>query len=460
MRAARDPASGRTGDHAIMDYPSLGHTSVNGLQWGDEGKGKVVDLLTEHFDGVVRYAGGANAGHTVRIGDERFALHLIPSGILRSDVQNIIGPGVALDLEILSAEIEGLRARNIEVGENLLISDRAHLVMPYHKKQDRLSENRLTADRRIGTTSKGIGPCQADKMLRTSAFRVGDLNQPESFRRRLAEVVADRNTLFSALYEDRDPLDAGAIAEDMLQFAERLRPHITDTTPVIHDAMDRGDRLLFEGAQGSLLDLNHGTFPYVTSSSCISGGIAASVGISPSAIRNHIGVIKAYTTRVGSGPFPTELADATGDAIRQRGHEYGTTTGRPRRCGWFDAFAARYAVSLSGITQLVVMHLDTLGSLDEVRICTDYRSGGALLRSFPSDAAVLSAVEPVYETLRGWPGEIGDVTCYDQLPEAARCYLNRIEVLLGVPITLVSVGADREATIDRQPGMETQASLV
>lgn len=431
-----------------MDFQKLVNTSVIGLQWGDEGKGKIVDLLTEHFDVVVRYAGGANAGHTVRIGAEKFALHLIPSGILRPAVLNIIAPGVALDLEIVIGEIEGLRARGIAVDRrNLQIAGRAHLVMPYHKKQDRLAEARLGTDRQIGTTAKGIGPCYADKMLRSSAFRLADLFRPDEFRRRLAEIVSDRNTLFSAVYGDAEPLDANRLADDYLRFAEQIKSHVADTNVVIRDALASGRRVLFEGAQGSLLDLNHGTFPYVTSSTCISGGVAAGAGVSPSCVRSYVGVIKAYSTRVGSGPFPTELNDPIGDKIRERGHEYGTTTGRPRRCGWFDAFAVRYAVELSGITQIAVMHLDTLGSFDEVKICSGYRYRGAPLTDFTPELDIIQHCEPVYETLPGWSGDLSGITEFDQLPPAARGYIERLEVLLGAPITLVSIGADRMATV-------------
>ncbi len=443
-----------------MDFANLGNTSVIGLQWGDEGKGKIVDLLTEHFDIVVRYAGGANAGHTVWIGPEKFALHLIPSGILRPEVLNIIGPGVALDLAILTREIDGLRSRSIEVGRNLLISNRSHLVMPYHKKQDMLAEARLGAKRRIGTTSKGIGPCYADKMLRSTALRMADLARPEDFRKKLGEIVEDRNRVFSALYDDSEPLDARAIADEYLGYAEDLKPHVVDTTLAIHDALSRGDRMLFEGAQGSLLDLNHGTFPYVTSSTCTSGGVAAGAGVPPAAVNSYLGVIKAYSTRVGSGPFPTELSDATGDRIRERGHEYGTTTGRPRRCGWFDAFSVRYAVELSGITQVAVMHLDTLGGFSRVCICTGYHYRGTPLRMFTPDLDVLRDVEPVYEELPGWDEDVSGVAAYEHLPAAARRYVDRIEALLGVPITLVSVGAERMATLHREPLRQLRPATV
>jgi adenylosuccinate synthase len=433
-----------------MDMRALGNTAVVGLQWGDEGKGKIVDLLTEHFDIVVRYAGGANAGHTVWIGDQKFALHLLPSGILRPDALSVIGPGVALDPEILTTEIEGLQARGVQVASNLMISDRAHLVMPHHKKHDRLAEASLGKTRRIGTTAKGIGPCYADRMMRTPAFRVRDLSDEPGFRERLARVVEERNKMFAALYSDDEPLDADAIAEAYLQYGEKLARYVTDTTPVLHEAWAAGKRILFEGAQGALLDINHGTFPYVTSSTCSAGGIAAGTGLPPKVVQSCVGVIKAYTTRVGSGPFPTEQDNAVGDEIRERGHEYGTTTGRPRRCGWFDAVAVRYGIALGGVTQIVVMHLDTLATLQEVRVCTGYRLHGEPLSFFNPDEAVLRDVKPVYETLPGWDAVTKDVSRIEDLPDNAQSYLDRLEALLGVPITLVSVGQARSATLHRE----------
>ncbi len=432
-----------------MNFAELGNTSVIGLQWGDEGKGKIVDLLTPHFDVVVRYAGGANAGHTVRVGQERFALHLLPSGILRPGVRCLIGPGVALDLEILVQEIERLRARGFQVGDNLLISDRAHLVMPYHKKQDRLADARLDPGRRIGTTAKGIGPMQADKMLRTNALRVCDLYRPERFRERVSQIVEERNRWFAVLYGDAEPLDGPRIADEFLAHAQKVVPHVTDTLAALHQALDLSKRVLFEGAQGSLLDIHYGTFPFVTSNTCIAGGVAAGAGIPPSKIRSYVGVMKAYSTRVGEGPFPSELNNSVGDRIRERGHEYGTTTGRPRRCGWFDACAARYAARLSGITEIALMHLDTLASFDEVLICTRYRRSGRDLTWFPADAEILEEVEPVHETMPGWPDGMVGVDRYEQLPDGARRYVDRLESLLGVPITLVSIGAERMSTLHR-----------
>jgi adenylosuccinate synthase len=442
-----------------MDFNALRNTCVVGLQWGDEGKGKIVDLLTEHFDVVVRTGGGANAGHSVQFGDDKFALHLLPTGVLRPNVLSVIGPGVAVDLEILDGEIDALRARGIALGENLLISNRAHLVMPYHKKQDRLTDAAQGADTKIGTTAKGIGPCYADKMLRTSAFRVADLQRPDDFRHRLRRIVAERNTIFASLYGDAEPMDADKMADDALALAARLAVHVADTTPVLRDVQGAGRRILFEGAQGCLLDINHGTFPFVTSSTCTAGGVSAGAGVPPGCVHDTIGIIKGYTTRVGGGPFPTELRDATGDTIRRRGHEFGTTTGRPRRCGWFDAFAVRYAIDLSGVTQLAVMHLDTLGSLPEVRICTGYRYNDTNLPAFPADAQVLADVRPVYETLPGWEGNLRDVRDYDKLPAKARRYIDRLTELLGVPITLVSVGPDREATLHPTGKMKDPAPV-
>jgi adenylosuccinate synthase len=434
-----------------MDFHSLGNTSVVGLQWGDEGKGKIVDLLTEHFDVAVRYAGGANAGHTVRHAGEKFALHLVPSGILRPKALCVIGPGVALDLEILLEEMAGLKARGVRVGENFVVSNRTHLVMPWHKKQDRLSEGSLSAERKIGTTARGIGPCYADKMLRSSAVRVADLYHPDEFRAKVAHVVTERNTVFAALYGDKEPLNADEIAAESLRHGEQLAPHVTDTTLVLHDAIAADKKILFEGAQGSLLDITHGTFPYVTSSTCTAAGVAAGAGVPPSAIKSYLGIIKAYSTRVGGGPFPTELTDTIGDRIRERGHEYGTTTGRPRRCGWFDAFATKYSIDLCGITQIVLMHLDTLSGFSELKVCTGYRHRGEKLRIFPPDAHVLGTVEPIYETLPGWDGEIGAVTSFADLPVRARAYVELLEKYFRVPITLVSIGADRLATLHRTP---------
>lgn len=436
-----------------MNFQKLGNTCVVGLQWGDEGKGKIVDVLTEHFDVVVRYAGGANAGHTVRIGDQKFALHLVPSGILRPNVTCVIAAGVVLDPETLVREIDGLTARGVPVQEKLRISDRAHLVMPYHKKQDSLSEAALDSGRKLGTTSRGIGPCYADKMQRSMAFRVGDLLEADAFRQKLREVTAVKNRLFAALYDDKQPLDPDEIADTYLGFAARCAPSVTDTTHLLHQAAAEGKRLLFEGAQGTLLDIDHGTFPFVTSSNCSATGVAAGAGVPARTVHSYVGVIKAYCTRVGSGPFPTEQQNDIGRYIRERGQEFGTTTGRPRRCGWFDAFAARYSVMLGGITEVALMHLDTLAGLSEVNVCTGYRYRGRVLDYFTPNVRVLNEVEPVYETLPGWQATAVSWDSCEQLPAAARRYVERLEALIGAPITLVSVGADRAATLHRPGGL-------
>jgi len=432
-----------------MNPAEFGNTCVVGLGWGDEGKGKIVDVLTEHFDFVVRYNGGANAGHTVRFNGELFAMHLIPSGILRPGVTAVICPGVVIDPATLFEEIETLQARGIPVGDNLRISNRAHLVFPYHKREDQLSESSLPADRRIGTTARGIGPCYADKMRRTTAVRVCDLYHPDVFRERLERIVEIKNATFKALYDGAEPFDAAALCEQYLEYARRMEPFVCDTTTLLHDALASGKRLLFEGAHGSLLDIDHGTYPFVTSSSCSATGVAAGAGIPPSAVGTYVGVIKAYATRVGEGPFPTELHDETGQYIRDRGHEYGTTTGRPRRCGWFDAVATRYSVMVSGITHVAVMHLDTLSGLKQVGICTGYRYQNRPLPGFSADVHVLQQVEPVIEIMPGWDEDLSGIRSFEALPVAARRYLERLENLLGAPIAIVSVGPERSQTLFR-----------
>ncbi len=432
----------------MMDFSKLGHTCVVGMHWGDEGKGKIVDLLTEHFDVVIRYNGGGNAGHTVMIGGEKFALHLLPVGVLSPSKTAVVGPGIALDLPRMLEEIDALAKRGIRVGDNLRISDRAHLVMPYHKKQDALSESALGSGK-IGTTARGIGPCYADKMQRTTALRVADLLRADSFRERLGRIVAQKNKLFAALYDDHEPIDAKALADEYLAHAERVRTNICDTTQFLHDAVQAGGRLLFEGANGTLLDVDHGTYPFVTSSSTCAIGVPAGSGVPTQTIQSVVGVTKAYTTRVGSGPFPSELEDDTGQYIRERGHEYGTTTGRPRRCGWFDALAGRYSVWLSGVTHVAVMHLDTLTGLDRIGICTGYQSDEGPLPGFIADPVLMSQAKPVIEYLPGWKEDLRACRSVDQLPPNARAYLDRLGELLGVPVSIVSVGPDRTQTLLR-----------
>jgi adenylosuccinate synthase len=430
-----------------MRFGGLGHTCVVGLAWGDEGKGKVVDVLVEHFDVVVRFSGGANAGHTIVVGSEKFALHQLPSGILRENIVSIIGNGSVLDPAVLLGEIESLRQRGVKVGANLRISDRAQLVFPYHRKQDILAEQAASADGKIGTTARGIGPCYADKVSRRWGVRVCELFDAQRFRERITAIVAHKNAYLTALYDIRDPFDPNAIATEYLAFAEQLRPFVADTVGDLHRLMKSGKRVLFEGAQGSLLDIDHGTYPYVTSSNAGVGGVASGAGVSPSSIKSIVGVLKAYTTRVGSGPFPTELNDEVGETIRHIGKEFGTTTGRPRRCGWFDAVAAGYAAQFSGPTHLAVMHLDTLSSFEEIKICIAYRDGDRMLNTFPADTYVLERVMPVYETLPGWKTEIGGCRRWEDLPPAARSYLDVLSRILETPIGMIGVGPEREQAI-------------
>jgi len=422
--------------------------TVVGLQWGDEGKGKIVDALTSGFDYVVRYCGGANAGHTVTVGREKYALHLIPSGILRPGVSNVVGNGVAVDPGVLLGEIQELRGRGVTIdGENLHLSNRAHLVLPYHKLGDRLAEEKLSGGRKIGTTARGIGPCYSDKANRAAALRVGELLRP-GWAEKLRAVVAEKNTLFAALY-GAGPMDAQAICDELAGQAEGLAPFVCDTSGLLGSALKAGKRILFEGAQGSLLDIDHGTFPFVTSSPVTACGVPHGAGVPPGAVGHVVGVIKAYCTRVGGGPFPTEQDNDLGQLVRDRGNEYGTTTGRPRRCGWFDAVAGRYAAELSGVDEFALMLLDVLSTVGELKICTGYRLDGQAVGGFDPDAAVLAGVECEYETLEGWDEPIDGCTHYDELPAAAKAYIRRIEELLDRPIGVVSVGAGRAQTIVR-----------
>ena len=423
---------------------------VIGLQWGDEGKGKIVDLLSESADVVVRYSGGANAGHSVVRGKDEavIALHLLPSGVLRPNVLGVIANGVVLDADVLLEEIAQLARRGIDITRNLRISGRAHLVMEYHKKQDRLSEDALGAAK-IGTTIRGIGPCYADKVLRTPAIRVADLLDVEAMRERLESIVNLKNRYFSAIYSNGDALDAGQLLEKCRAWAKELGGYITDTTALLHRAWKDGKSILFEGAQGSLLDLDHGTFPFVTSSNCSAAGLSAATGMPAKAVDKFLGVVKAYTSRVGSGPFPTEQNNEIGQYIRERGHEYGTTTGRPRRCGWFDTVSVGYSIQIGGIDELAMLHLDTFTGLKELNICTGYTYKGQPLDFFPAEARVLSQVECRYETLPGFTEEISHTREFKDLPQAAQTYVKRVEELLGIPITMIGVGPSREQTIYR-----------
>ncbi len=432
-----------------IDFNKLGHACVVGLHWGDEGKGKIVDLFTDHYDAVVRYNGGANAGHTVKIGEDRFAMHLIPCGILHPTVTAVIGSGVVLDPGVFIEELTGLRERGVKVEDNLRISNRAHVVLPYHKKQDNLSEAALPDGQRIGTTARGIGPCYSDKMQRSTAVRVCDLLDIDRLRKRMKTIVELKNKLFGAVYGDTEPLSADALCDELAAQAEVIKPFICDAGHVLRSAIAKGKRLLFEGAHGTLLDIDHGTYPFVSSSSASPAGVAVGAGLPASTVSTYVGVTKAYTTRVGGGPFPSELDNEYGNLIRERGHEYGTTTGRPRRCGWFDAVAARYTSQVGGINMIAVMHLDTLGSFKEVGIVTGYRCDGRKLESFPADADVLNRVEPEVEMLPGWDGDLTGCKSASDLPPQARAYLDRLEAAVGVTVAIVSVGPERSQTLFR-----------
>lgn len=422
-------------------------TCVIGLQWGDEAKGKIVDLLTDRHDIVVRYQGGSNAGHTVVTGGQTYKLSLIPSGILRPHVTCVVTGGVVLNPASFLGEIDGLTSRGIRVAENLLVSDRAHVIFPWHVEEDRLTENRKTGQEAIGTTQRGIGPCYRDKYGRTDAIRLGDLYRPQ-FAERVAQVAAQKNQVMQVFAGGSPPtFDAQQICAEYLGFAERLRPHIADTTTYLHDALEAGKRVLFEGAQGALLDVDHGTYPYVTSSNSSGVGIPAGSGV-PGRYQNQIiGIVKAYSTRVGGGPFPTELDNAVGQRIRDRGNEYGTVTKRPRRCGWFDAVAVRYTTRLSGVDTLAVMLLDVLSGFDELQICTAYEIDGRRTTVFPSHVDDLRIAKPIYETMPGWNEEIVEAKNLSELPGNALRYLTRLSELICRPVGIVSVGPDRAQTI-------------
>lgn len=433
--------------------PAPGHAAVVGLQWGDEGKGKMVDLLTERFDVVVRYNGGANAGHSVVVGDQRYALHLIPSGILYSDKCNVVGNGVVIDPQKLIEEIQGLQKRGVTIGKNLRISDRAHVVFDYHKKQDALYEQVVSGADAIGTTGRGIGPCYADKALRTTAIRMTDLLNRDTLKAKLVKAVLIKNAQLAALAklanQPYEPFDADKLFAQACAWSEALSGHIADTSHLLHEAMSTGKRLLFEGANATLLDIDHGTYPFVTSSNCASLGVHTGAGVSGQKLTHVVGVVKAYQTRVGGGPMPTELKNDIGDRIREQGHEYGTTTGRPRRCGWLDLTAVKYSAMLSGATSIALMLLDVLSGLDELKLCVGYRHQGRALSNFPADAGVLDAVEPIYETTPGFDESICEVRRFDDLPAAAREYVQRIEALVGVRVGAVSVGPGRSQTMFR-----------
>jgi adenylosuccinate synthase len=428
---------------------AVGSTCVVGLQWGDEAKGKIVDLLCDEHDVVVRYQGGANAGHTVVVDGVTYKLSLVPTGILRTGAQAVIGNGVVIHPPALLKEIETLASQGIEVGGRLHISDRAHVILPYHLEEERLTEESVHQGDHLGTTRRGIGPCYKDKVGRVHGVRVADLYQSAAFRDRIPRIVDFKNRLLGAMLGEFRPFDGRVVAEEYLGYAERLRPFVRDTTAWLHQALGQGKRLLFEGAQGSLLDVDHGSYPFVTSSNSSAAGIAAGSGVPTRHISRWIGVAKAYTTRVGGGPFPTEQDNAIGERIRRVGKEFGTVTGRPRRCGWFDAVAVRYAARVSGSTELAVMLLDVLSGLDELKVAVGYERDGERTLELPSSLADFERCRPVYETLPGWSADISAIRRWSDLPIEARNYVEFFGAQVGVPVTVVSVGPDRRQTIMR-----------
>ena len=415
--------------------------AVLGSQWGDEGKGKIVDLLTPNFSTVARSQGGHNAGHTVYVDGRKFVLHLIPSGILHAGVTCIIGNGVVVDPDALFKEVDELADGGIEVAGRLLVSDRAHLILPYHRELDILSEARR-GERKIGTTSRGIGPAYEDKAGRRGIRLIDLLGDRDALAQKVRENVSARNRMIK-----ESTLDWKPVFDQLLVHGERLRPWVTDTSVVLAATMSAGGRVLFEGAQATLLDIDHGTYPFVTSSNATAGGICAGLGVPPKAIGSVLGVTKAYTTRVGEGPMPTELSGDAGDRLRQSGQEYGASTGRPRRCGWFDAVVVRYSVRINGLDALALTKLDVLDGLPEVRVCTGYRIGDRVLTEFSADLRLLAAAEPQYETLPGWSSPTRGVTVFDRLPHEAQRYVRRLEEVSGVPCAIVSTGSDRAETI-------------
>lgn len=414
---------------------------VLGAQWGDEGKGKIVDLMTPYFSIVARYQGGHNAGHTVDVAGRKFVLHLIPSGILHRDVVCIIGNGVVIDPQALFDEIEELARLGVEVGDQLLISDKAHLILPYHRELDVLSEARR-GERRIGTTSRGIGPAYEDKIGRRG-IRVCDLADTRALADEVRANVDARNQII------RDStLDWRAVYDQLLAYGERMRRWMADTSLVLARAIEQGQRILFEGAQATMLDIDHGTYPYVTSSNASIGGVCTGLGVPPRAITGVLGVAKAYTTRVGEGPLPTELFGDLAERLREGGQEYGASTGRPRRCGWYDAVVVRYAARINGLDALALTKLDVLDGLEEIKICTAYRRDGRTVTEFPADLAA-GGYEPVYETLPGWTTPTRGLRTFDALPAEARRYIRRLEELSGVSCAIVSTGSERDETIIR-----------
>lgn len=419
---------------------------VVGMQWGDEGKGKVVDYLTRYADMVVRHQGGNNAGHTIVVNGKQTILHLIPSGILHGGKVCLIGNGTVVDPGVLIEELDAIQGAGHCVDGRLYISLCAHVIMPYHKTIDKCQES-LRGKNRIGTTGRGIGPAYADKADRFG-IRIGDLLDTELFETKLASILEYKNRILTRVFES-EALSFEAIRDEYLAYAERIRPFCADTVAMLHEAIAAGRRVVCEGAQGTMLDIDHGTFPFVTSSSTVAAGACSGAGIGATDIQRVIGIVKAYTTRVGEGPMVTELLDATGERLRERGAEYGATTGRPRRCGWLDVVQLRRAAHLNGATHFVLTKPDVLGGLDTINICTAYEVDGKPATEFPSQISVLERARPVYETMPGWSEDISTCTRWEDLPATAQAYFTRIEQLVGVPIAVISVGPGREQTIER-----------
>jgi adenylosuccinate synthase len=419
-------------------------TVVLGAQWGDEGKGKIVDILTEKADVVARYSGGHNAGHTVVIGGIKYILHLVPSGIMHGEKINIIGNGVVIDPKALLSEMDDLKKQGVVFGKGFYISKRAHVILPYHGIIDRIREE-IKGSAKIGTTGRGIGPTYADKAAR-NGIRICDLYDKEVFYEKLEQNVKEANFLLEQKYGS-EKLDTDAIFNEYLDYAEQIRPFVAETTYLINELHSQGKRIMMEGAQGCLLDVDFGTYPFVTSSNATAGGACTGTGLSPVKINRVVGVLKAYTTRVGGGPFPTELLDADGERLREVGKEYGATTGRPRRCGWQDLVAAKYGVITSGTTDIALTKLDVLTGMDKLKVCVAYKINGVVTEVFPPEIKSLETCEPVYEVFDGWKEDITNVQSYDELPLNARKYLDFIKNYLNVEYCLVSVGVDRKETI-------------
>lgn len=420
--------------------------AIVGSQWGDEGKGKVIDYLATQADVVVRGQGGNNAGHTLVVDGKKYALHLIPSGVLNPETINVIGNGIVFDPKGFLEELAKLNADNIDT-KNIKISDRAHVIFPYHKELDALAEE-ARGDNKIGTTKKGIGPCYMDKTER-SGIRICDLMDKDIFAKKLKAQIDAKNKIVKNIY-GAEEFDFDAIYNEYLGYAEQIRSYVDDTSVVVYEAIKAGKKVLFEGAQGTLLDLDLGTYPFVTSSHPTSGGFSVGAGVGPNMIKDVVGIVKSYTTRVGEGPFVTELNDETGDKIRTQGREFGTTTGRARRCGWFDAVIVRYAARVNGLTSISLMLLDVLTGFDTVKICTSYKMGDKVLREFPASLEDLAKCEPIYEELQGWSEDLTGMETYEELPENAKKYIAKIEELVGVNVDMVSVGPNRAQTIVRK----------